>query len=277
MGCCISAHPVHSIRAAAPSSQWFSYPPRLSNLIHTSRPPPLHTCLPTPSSHQRKLFSLLTSQGIYCLYQLVPNICHLIICSLNFSANKCLGLCLDCKFLEERWDNFSPSLYYWHLTRLCVPCWSLTDLLGINESMNKWVDTEKGNCSEKIDSKKQGWFNMLSGLWTDIERLGSGLECRSRAGPKVFLGCPLWICFNGRGLLNEAEGGEMATSEALEAQGHVTWRKWPREWVSWAISIEVRRDVKNWSRDLEPRVWILIWKRREWPVQTSKENAYLST
>lgn len=83
----------------------FSHPPHLSCLILNSRPASLHTYLPTPSSHQRKFFSLLTSQGTYCLYQLVPNICHLIICSINFSANKCLVLCLDCEFLEERWDN----------------------------------------------------------------------------------------------------------------------------------------------------------------------------
>ena len=135
----------------------FSHPPCFLNLIHTSRLPPWNIYLPTPSSLQRKLFSLLTSQGTYCLYQLVPNICHLIICSLNFSAKKCLGLRLDCKFLEERWDNFSPSLFYWCLARFCVPCWSLTDLLGINESMSKWVSTEKSNCSEKVNNKKQGW------------------------------------------------------------------------------------------------------------------------
>lgn len=76
--------------------------PCLSNLIHASRPAPSHTYLPNPSSHQRKLFSLLTSQGTYLLYQLVPKICHLIICSINSSANKCLCLCPDCKFLEER-------------------------------------------------------------------------------------------------------------------------------------------------------------------------------
>lgn len=117
------------------------------------------TYLPTPSSHQKKLLSL-TSQGTYCLYQLVPNVCHLITCSINFSANKCLGLCLDCKFLKGRRENSSPSLYcgppsQGALSIALYICENLVNILGINESMNKSISAAEGTWSEKTDDKKQ--------------------------------------------------------------------------------------------------------------------------
>lgn len=167
----------------------------------------LYTYLPTPSSRQKKFTLSFDIQGTYCLYQLVPNICHLIICSINFSANKCLGLCLNSKFFKERRENFSPSLLY------CYPpsqgsfsvalFENLINILGMNKAMNKWISSKKGTWSAKVHDKKQEWLNMPRGLWTDVEKGGWGLGAQCL--PQILF---IWICFSGKGLLNNFEGGE---------------------------------------------------------------------
>lgn len=174
---CVSTHPGHPIRAVSTYPISFLLcripsPSPASQILSTLQGQLLYNLPPNPILPSKEIILSLTSQGTYCLYQLVPNVCHLIICSINFSANKRLGLCLDCKFLKGRRENSSPSLYcgppsQGALSIALYICENSVNILGITECMNKSISAAEGAWSEKTDDKKQEWFNTLRGLWTD--------------------------------------------------------------------------------------------------------------